>query len=115
LGWLLILLAGSGHLSAALILPLYYLADTTITLLCRLINREPVLQAHRSHFYQQATGGKFSVYQVVGRVFALNIILIGLATATVMTKSITLHIIMLATSIIIVGILLWNFRYAHRG
>src|SRR5262245_38879187 len=115
LGWLLILLAGSGHLAAALILPLYYLADATITLLCRLMSRKPVLQAHRSHFYQQAIGGKFSVYQVVGRVFALNIILIGLATATVMTKSITLHIMMLAASSTIVGILLWNFRYAHRG
>ena len=115
LGWLLILLAGRGHLAAALILPLYYLADTTITLLYRLINREPVMQAHRGHFYQQAIGGKFSVYEVIGRVFALNIILIGLATATVITKSITLHIMMLAASSTMVGILLWNFRYAHRG
>jgi UDP-N-acetylmuramyl pentapeptide phosphotransferase/UDP-N-acetylglucosamine-1-phosphate transferase len=115
LGWLLILLAGRGHLAAALILPLYYLADTTITLLYRLINREPVMQAHRGHFYQQAIGGKFSVYEVIGRVFALNMILIGLATAAVMTKSITLHIMMLAASSTIVGILLWNFRYAHRG
>jgi UDP-N-acetylmuramyl pentapeptide phosphotransferase/UDP-N-acetylglucosamine-1-phosphate transferase len=114
LGWLLILLAGSGHLAAALILPLYYLADATITLLCRLINREPVLQAHRSHFYQQAIDGKYGVYQVVGRVFALNIILIGLATVTVMTTSTTLHIIMLAASSAIVGILLWNFRHAYR-
>jgi UDP-N-acetylmuramyl pentapeptide phosphotransferase/UDP-N-acetylglucosamine-1-phosphate transferase len=115
LGWLLILLASSGHLAAALILPLYYLADATITLLCRLINREPVLQAHRSHFYQQAIDGKLGVYQVVIRVFALNIILIGFATVTVMTKSTTVHIIMLAASSAMVGILLWNFRHAHRG
>ena len=32
LGWLLLLLATSGHLAAALLLPLYYLADATITL-----------------------------------------------------------------------------------
>ena len=32
LGWLLLLLAVSGHLAAALLLPLYYLADATITL-----------------------------------------------------------------------------------
>ncbi|MGA6945999.1 MAG: glycosyl transferase, partial [Pseudolabrys sp.] len=115
LGWLLILLAGSGYLASALILPLYYLADATITLLCRLINREPVLQAHRSHFYQQAIDGKLGVYQVVIRVFALNIILIGFATVTVMTKSTTVHIIMLAASSAMVGILLWNFRHAHRG
>ena len=43
LGWLLILLAGSGHLAAALLLPLYYLADATITLLRRSANGEPVL------------------------------------------------------------------------
>ena len=36
LAWLLILLAGNGHLAAALLLPLYYLADATITLLRRL-------------------------------------------------------------------------------
>ncbi|HWN48439.1 MAG TPA: glycosyl transferase, partial [Xanthobacteraceae bacterium] len=31
--WLLLQLAGSGHLAAAMLLPLYYVADTTITLL----------------------------------------------------------------------------------
>ena len=36
LGWLLLLLAGSGHLAAALVLPFYYLADATITLVRRL-------------------------------------------------------------------------------
>lgn len=114
LGWLLLLLAGSGHLTAALLLPLYYLADATITLLCRLIKREPVLMAHRSHFYQLAIDGKFSVYQVVGRVFTLNIILIGFAIVTVMTKSIALHMIMLAAGSAIVGMLLWNFSHAYR-
>jgi UDP-N-acetylmuramyl pentapeptide phosphotransferase/UDP-N-acetylglucosamine-1-phosphate transferase len=114
LGWLLILLAGGGHLFAAFILPLYYLADATITLLCRLIKREPVLQAHRNHFYQQAIDGQFSVYQIVGRVFALNIILIGFAAVTVMIKSIVLHMIMLAAGSAIVGILLWNFHHHRR-
>ena len=38
-----------------LILPLYYLADATITLLRRLVKGEPFWQAHRTHFYQRAT------------------------------------------------------------
>src|SRR5262245_28386504 len=42
LAWLLILLAGAGHLAAALLLPLYYLADATITLSHRLIAGERV-------------------------------------------------------------------------
>ncbi len=52
--WLLALLAGSGHLVAALLLPLYYLADATITLLRRLTRGESVTVAHRDHFYQRA-------------------------------------------------------------
>jgi UDP-N-acetylmuramyl pentapeptide phosphotransferase/UDP-N-acetylglucosamine-1-phosphate transferase len=40
LAWLLIQLAAHGHLVAALLLPLYYLADATITLLRRVINGE---------------------------------------------------------------------------
>ena len=40
LGWLLVLLAGGGNFAAALLLPLYYLADATITLLRRLAGGE---------------------------------------------------------------------------
>ena len=54
LGWLLLELAAGGLWSAALILPLYYLADASITLGRRAINGERVWQAHRSHFYQRA-------------------------------------------------------------
>src|SRR5262245_11395938 len=61
LGWLLLQLAGSGHVAAALILPLYYLADATLTLMRRLAAREPVWQAHRTHFYQRATDNGFTV------------------------------------------------------
>ena len=48
--WLLILLAGRGHWAAALLLPLYYLGDATVTLLRRLANGERVMQAHRKSF-----------------------------------------------------------------
>ena len=39
----------------ALIIPLYYLADATITLLRRARRRERVWQAHREHYYQRST------------------------------------------------------------
>ena len=83
LGWLLLSVATTGHLAAAILLPLYYLADATITLLRRLIRREPVWQAHRTHFYQRATDGGFSVTQVVARVFSVNVALAALAMWTV--------------------------------
>ncbi len=79
LTWLLILLAGRGHLAAALLLPLYYLADTGLTLVRRLAAGEPVTQAHRSHFYQRACDLGLSVTQIVGRVFGANIALALLA------------------------------------
>jgi UDP-N-acetylmuramyl pentapeptide phosphotransferase/UDP-N-acetylglucosamine-1-phosphate transferase len=83
LSWLLLQLAARGHLAAALILPLYYLADATFTLARRLANRELIWQAHRTHFYQRATAMGFSVLQVVGRVFAVNLILAALALVSV--------------------------------
>jgi UDP-N-acetylmuramyl pentapeptide phosphotransferase/UDP-N-acetylglucosamine-1-phosphate transferase len=82
LAWLLLLLAGSGHRVAAILLPLYYLADSTITLVRRAINGEPVSQAHRSHYYQRATDRGFGVLDVVSRVFGVNVILALLALAT---------------------------------
>ena len=43
LGWCLLQLAYSQHFAAALLLPLYYLADATVTLLRRMIRRRTVL------------------------------------------------------------------------
>ncbi len=83
LGWLLVQLAGTGHLAAALLLPLYYLADATITLVRRLARREPVWRAHRTHFYQIASARGFTVLVVVARVFSVNVGLGVLAIATI--------------------------------
>ncbi len=87
MGWCLLELAGSGHLLAALLLPLYYLADATLTLLKRLSKGEAVWIAHRSHFYQQATDNGFSVMQVAGEVFVLNLVLAAFAAVTIWIKS----------------------------
>ena len=111
-GWLLVVLAGTGHFAAALLLPLYYLADATITLLRRLANGEPILQAHRSHFYQRAMDGGFSIYQVVCRVFLLNIALIGLAVTTLLTTSYLLHAAALIAGCVLVAFLLYRFAAA---
>ncbi|MGE7416099.1 glycosyl transferase [Methylobacterium tarhaniae] len=80
--WLLYRLAGEGGLTAAVLLPLYYIADATLTLGRRALAGEAVWQAHRSHFYQRATANGRSVPFVVGAVFALNLALALLAAAT---------------------------------
>ena len=53
IGWLLLLLAARGHLAAALLLPLYYLADATVTLIRRIVRGERVL-AGASHAFLSA-------------------------------------------------------------
>ena len=55
LGGSLLWMALYGQPEAAVILPLYYLADATITLLKRLFRGEKVWLAHREHFYQRAS------------------------------------------------------------
>jgi UDP-N-acetylmuramyl pentapeptide phosphotransferase/UDP-N-acetylglucosamine-1-phosphate transferase len=106
LGWLLLQLAGNGHLAAALLLPLYYIADATITLLRRMARGERIMQAHRSHFYQIATTRGFSVMGVVRRVFAANVVLVWLAVATVLFNSVVFDALALALGAVEVALLL---------
>lgn len=87
LAWCFLQLAYAHHLAAAILLPLYYLADATITLLRRLAKREPVWLAHRSHFYQRATDNGFTVIEVVRTVFVLNIGLAALAGLSIYFRS----------------------------
>jgi UDP-N-acetylmuramyl pentapeptide phosphotransferase/UDP-N-acetylglucosamine-1-phosphate transferase len=109
LGWLLLQLAASGHVAAALILPLYFLADATITLMRRLAAGEPVWQAHRTHFYQRATDNGFTVPQIVARVFLVNLALAALALASVAAHDIRASLITLAASTALVAWLLVTF------
>jgi UDP-N-acetylmuramyl pentapeptide phosphotransferase/UDP-N-acetylglucosamine-1-phosphate transferase len=112
LGWLLLLLAAQGHVAAAILLPLYYLGDATLTLLRRLRAGEKVWQAHRSHFYQRALG-RFTVREIVGLVFVVNLMLASLATATVLVPSPLLTAGALLAGLLLVGGLLWRFDSAR--
>ena len=94
--WLLLQLAGSGHLAAAVLLPLYYVADSTITLLRRLMRGEPITEAHRTHFYQLAVTRKLSVMTVVRSVFAVNIALALLAALSIRTSSVVFDVFAVA-------------------
>lgn len=81
LGWLLLTLAASGEAAAALILPLYYLADATLTLGRRALRGEKVWRPHRQHFYQQAVQAGASHAQVSTAVLVVDALLVGLAVA----------------------------------
>ena len=79
LGWLLLDTAAGGSWAAALILPAYYLADATTTLVRRAARGEKVWRAHREHAYQKAVQRGLSHSAVAGAVGALGVVLIGLA------------------------------------
>jgi UDP-N-acetylmuramyl pentapeptide phosphotransferase/UDP-N-acetylglucosamine-1-phosphate transferase len=102
LGWLLLQLAATGHLAAALLLPLYYLADATITLVQRMARGETIWQAHRTHFYQRATDRGLSVPNIVARVFVVNLVLAGFAFITIAAQNTAVSLAMLGAGATIV-------------
>ena len=112
-GWMLLQLAGTGALTAAILLPLYYLMDATITLLRRLARREKVWEAHRSHFYQKATDNGFSALEVSAHVFGLNLALAGLAAMTLLWPSAAMQIAALTAGLVLVGLVLRRFARPH--
>lgn len=79
-GALMIDLAVRGWWAPALILPSYFLADATLTLLARLARGEKVWEAHKSHFYQRAAQAFGGLHMpVVWRIAAFNVTLIAAA------------------------------------
>jgi UDP-N-acetylmuramyl pentapeptide phosphotransferase/UDP-N-acetylglucosamine-1-phosphate transferase len=79
IGWLLLALAGAGLWAPALILPLYFLADASWTLLRRLLRGETIWRPHREHFYQRAVQAGRSHADVVLRILIADLVLIGAA------------------------------------
>jgi UDP-N-acetylmuramyl pentapeptide phosphotransferase/UDP-N-acetylglucosamine-1-phosphate transferase len=114
LGWLLLEIAGEGHPAAALILPLYYLADATITLARRIARREPFWQAHRSHFYQRATDNGFTVPEIIARVFSTNLALAAIAVVTVAARNVVVSLVALAAGLAITAWLLLTLARGKR-
>ncbi|MET4349696.1 UDP-N-acetylmuramyl pentapeptide phosphotransferase/UDP-N-acetylglucosamine-1-phosphate transferase [Bradyrhizobium sp. RT9b] len=113
LGWCLLELAWHGQTAAALLLPAYYLVDSTITLFRRIARREQFWSAHRSHFYQRATDNGFTVRRVIGDVFALNLLLAVLAIITVRASSTSVTWLALVAGAIAIGFVLRRFSRAQ--
>jgi UDP-N-acetylmuramyl pentapeptide phosphotransferase/UDP-N-acetylglucosamine-1-phosphate transferase len=87
LGLLLLYVALSGAMAAAVILPLYYLADGAITIGRRAVKGEAIWQAHRSHFYQVAIQRGLTVRQTVGRIALANAVLVALAVVSALATT----------------------------
>jgi len=88
LGFLLIHIALKGYLAAAIILPLYFVTDASITLTRRAIDwlwfeGEPFWHPHKVHFYQRALHPGCTHAHVVLRIVAGNIVLVCAAILSI--------------------------------
>ena len=115
LGWLLLDLAASGLWQAALILPLYYLADASLTLIRRLLRGAVIWRAHREHCYQIAVQRGRSHAAVAGAIALTNAALVGLAfIAAAPSRPPILPWLMLAAAAIAVALLMVWMVYGGR-
>lgn len=90
LGYLLLLAISSGYAYAAAILPAYYLADATITLFYRAWKGKRFFARHSEYYYQQAVL-KGRRHDTVARyIFGVNLLLILLATFSVLNPELAL-------------------------
>jgi UDP-N-acetylmuramyl pentapeptide phosphotransferase/UDP-N-acetylglucosamine-1-phosphate transferase len=105
LAFMLIFVAET-HLVAALLLALYTMADATLTLLRRIRAKEPILSAHRTHFYQRGVTAGLSVPQVTARVLFLQVLLAALAIATVLFNTPVADLRCLGLGVLATGLLL---------
>ncbi|WP_245501323.1 glycosyl transferase [Lichenibacterium minor] len=99
-------LASRGGLAAAVILPLYYIADSGLTLVWRLRRGDRVWEAHRHHFYQVAVARGFTVREVLARVAVTNVALACFAAASLWQGSAALSAVDIALSAGVVALLL---------
>lgn len=90
LGFLLLVAAANGYWAPALILPLYYLADATITLIRRGLRGEKVWRAHREHFYQKSVQGGRSHAVTCGAILTANLLLVALALTAMSAPALSL-------------------------
>lgn len=111
-GFLLMNLAAAGELAAALILPMYFAADATVTIFRRLGRGAKIWEPHREHAYQRAVQAGLSHRRVVGMVGAVNAAFVALAFASLYQP-----VAALAAALLIVSALFWylSSRPARRS
>jgi UDP-N-acetylmuramyl pentapeptide phosphotransferase/UDP-N-acetylglucosamine-1-phosphate transferase len=96
LGYMLLLAINAGYGYAAAILPAYYISDATITLIYRASKGKRMWAKHSEYYYRKAVS-KGRKHDTVARyVFGINLLLILLATFSVINPEISLFLLGLA-------------------
>jgi UDP-N-acetylmuramyl pentapeptide phosphotransferase/UDP-N-acetylglucosamine-1-phosphate transferase len=86
IGIMLIAASERTGLMPPFILTLYYLADSGLTLILRLMRGEKVWLPHRTHFYQKASDNGLLVPQILVRICLIQVCLIGLSLYAAMNE-----------------------------
>ncbi len=90
-----------------IIIIMYYLLDSSITLVLRFFKRENIFEAHSSHFYQKIIRKGFSHNYVLKRIIGLNIVLLVLSYTSIQWPTIS---IITAIALTISLLLFFEFR-----
>src|SRR5690606_20938020 len=109
-GTVFLLLAKNTHIVVALILPLYYILDTSTTLILRAVKGENIFKAHSQHAYQLARRSGWSVQKIIVHVVLLNLLLISGAMIIIRCEHIFVQIAGLFIALVVVLLLLLDFR-----
>ena len=96
----------NGILLPMVIVNMYYILDSTITLFIRIVKRDNVLEAHSNHFYQKMIRKGYQHSFVIKRIFWLNSILLIFSLL-----SIKFPIISFIFSILFTTALLYFFKF----
>jgi UDP-N-acetylmuramyl pentapeptide phosphotransferase/UDP-N-acetylglucosamine-1-phosphate transferase len=105
LAFMLIVVASADKIAAPL-LALYTLADSTVTLFRRALDREPLFTAHRRHFYQLAVIRGLTPPQVTTRIFLLGLFLAFLAVVAAKMESDRADLLLFGAGAAATGLLL---------
>ncbi|WOC15287.1 putative undecaprenyl-phosphate N-acetylglucosaminyl 1-phosphate transferase [Pseudochrobactrum sp. MP213Fo] len=106
-----LLFARNAAIIPALILPLYYIADSSSTILLRLRKGENILQAHSAHAYQIAKRSGKSVYYVTGYIALLNVCLGTITALVILSGTVAGQLIGMALASALTGLLIRHFRH----
>ncbi len=96
LGYLLLTLLLQGYWVAAMILPAYYVSDSSVTLFKRLYRKQKIWQAHSEHYYQKAARKGWKHNIIVRYIVGLNMLLGFLAVYSTLTPELDILFIGLA-------------------
>ncbi|MBA8876828.1 glycoside hydrolase [Phyllobacterium myrsinacearum] len=97
------------RIATGLILPLFFIADATTTLIKRLLEGDNIFAAHSKHAYQIAKRSGWSIWQVVLTVAALNIVL-GICAWAAGSTNIPVRLIGIFVAVVCVAAVLLRFR-----